>query len=603
MELLDQYLALSDDEARAAFLAGLSAEDLATLREQAETRFAEAEAAEVSDENIATLAALADTLEVIGGEEERRESAAETQAAERQAIIDRVRGESDAPAEGEGEGADGGEGDGEGAETPPAEGTPGEPGTEGEGTGDEGGQPGEGTDAPQAVAAGGSVLPRSSRPPLRAVARPAGPHSAPGREAQTQRAALVAAAEVPGYAAGSTLVAAGGTDLEALGQAIVARWNSLAGGRTRQQVIVASARAEYPEERVLDAHNAMLNMERVQPVLDAARRGGDALVAAGGYCAPATIRYDLDVVGDTVRPVRDALPSFQAPRGRARWMASPVLSDVPADALSVWTEQNDIDAADNPHVDPEDDVTKPCARIECPDEDDLTLDALVTCLEFGNFNARTFPELVQAYQRLVAVADTRRKEQRLLTQIDAGSVAVTSAARASATADLLNDLDRLVSSLRGPYRVETTNVRAILPTVAREMVRADMALMMPGGGTFDEKYMAAAERLEAWLRARSINVTWTPDEQIVPLVAAGAIPAHPTTIVARVFVEGTWGFVDGGELNLGVIRDSALVEINSFREFAESWEMAAKFGAERSYTLTSTVCVNGTVSGTSAIAC
>lgn len=596
MDLLDQYLALTDDQARADFLAGLSADDLQALNDAAAERFAEAEAADVSDENIATLAALADALEAVAGETTRRETAAAEQEAERQAIIARVRGEGEPEAEGEtpeGETPDGetepAEGDGVPGGEPEPE--PGTPGTEGAPEGE-----------PQAVAASGLRRERPRLGQVRATARPAGP----GGETPTggiQRAALVAAADVPGIAAGSVLVAGGSRDLSPLAEAVVSRWNAMAGAKTQQKALVASARGVYPEDRMLDPHNAVLNMERVRRVTDALRSGSQAaIVAAGGYCAPATIRYDLPTVGDTDRPVRDALPQFGAPRGRARWMVSPTLADVPVDAISDWTEADDIAALGNDGT-PETDTLKPCARVECPDEDDVTLEAIVRCLQFGNFNARTYPELVDAFTRLVGVAWARWAEQKLLTKIDAESVAVTSATRGGATADLLADVDRLVTNLRGVYRVEDTRVRVILPAVAREMIRTDLALQMPGGGTFDERYAAAAARLETWFAARNANVTWTLDSQVEALIGAGAIPALPATIVARVFIEGTFAFVDGGTLDLGVIRDSGLVAINDFKQFSESWETVAKVGNERAFVLTSTVCANGTTSGTTAIAC
>lgn len=596
MNLLEQYLALTTDEARAEFLAGLTADELAELNTAAEESFAEAEAAAPSDENLATLSGLADTLEAIAGEDTRRTEAAAHAEEERAAIIARVRG-GDQTAEGEGA-----EGDGDAA------GTEGEGGDAGDGTATpaEGDAPAEGEQVEQeAVAAGGAPVLRRERPALsqvRATARPAGP-AADGSTHTPQRAALVAAADVPQVAAGSVLVASGSDDLTALGQAILGRWNAMAGSKARSQAIVASATAVYPEDRILDSHNAVLNMERVRRVTDAARQGGQALVAAGGYCAPATIRYDLPTVGSTARPIRDALPQFQAPRGRARWMVAPTLADVPDDAITDWSLANDVSAAGNPHLNPDDDVLKPCARITCPDEDDVELDAIVRCLEFGNFNARTYPELVEAYNRLVGVAWARHAEQRLLTRIDAASTAVTSAARGGATADLLADIDRLVSNVRGVYRVEETRVRVILPVIFREMARTDLMLQMPGGGTFDERYAFASARIDAWFAARNVNVTWTLDSQVEALIGAGAIPALPTTVVARVFVEGTFAFVDGGTLDLGVIRDGSLVATNDFKQFAESWETVAKVGNERPYVLTSTVCANGTVSGTSAITC
>jgi hypothetical protein len=55
------------------------------------------------------------------------------------------------------------------------------------------------------------------------------------------------------------------------------------------------------------------------------------------------------------------------------------------------------------------------------------------------------------------------------------------------------------------------------------------------------------------------------------------------------FPPGSWLFLDGGELDLGIVRDSTLSATNDFESFAETWEAAAFVGSE-SLAVTSTVC-------------
>lgn len=587
MELLNQYLALTDDEARLAFLAGLTDEQLTELSAAATEAFAEAEAEAPSDDNLTRLRGLADVLAVVAGQQETREAEQARIEADRQAVIDQVRG-SDTGGDGEGEG-DGetppaeGDGTGEG-ETPPAEGE----GADGEGDGT-----GDGAQTPEAIAAaaaaaGTTTIPRG-RPRLQAEQPPV----APAHTTRTAaRVALVAGANVPGIAPGRELVPAGGSDLQPLAQAVLAAYNAgqsvvAAGGRFEARV--ASARGSFPEDRILD-ENVTITTERMERVRMAAMQGGEALVAAGGFCAPATQRYDLPTVGDSDRPVRDSLMNFGVPRGRVRWMPSPQLADVTG-AVSEWTEQDDIDALAGTPV-------KPCLRFECPDELDAQVYAVTRCLEMGNFNARTYPEQVQAYTDLVGVWHARFAEQLLLAGIDAGSLAVTHGQVLGTTSDALAALDQLVEGIRSRYRINSVRMRVILPDFFRAMVRVDISRQIPGGQTLDERYAIADAAIARWFAARAINVTWTQDSQIFGSQGAGSLIGWPSTVVARVFVEGTWAFLDGGTLDLGIVRDSTLNATNDLQMFAETFEGVAKFGPIQSYVLTMDVCSDGSTSGT-----
>ena len=63
------------------------------------------------------------------------------------------------------------------------------------------------------------------------------------------------------------------------------------------------------------------------------------------------------------------------------------------------------------------------------------------------------------------------------------------------------------------------------------------------------------------------------------------------------FPEGTWQYLDGGELNLGVVRDSVLDATNTFEIFTEIFESAAIRGLE-SYQVQSTILPGGASAGT-----
>lgn len=86
--------------------------------------------------------------------------------------------------------------------------------------------------------------------------------------------------------------------------------------------------------------------------------------------------------------------------------------------------------------------------------------------------------------------------------------------------------------------------------------------------------------------------------QVYANAAAGsAVPRYPTQVDSLLFATGTKLFLDGGNLDLGLVRDSTLNARNRYRQFSESFEGVADRGIEN-LRLVMTVASNGTVSGT-----
>jgi hypothetical protein len=99
--------------------------------------------------------------------------------------------------------------------------------------------------------------------------------------------------------------------------------------------------------------------------------------------------------------------------------------------------------------------------------------------------------------------------------------------------------------------------------------------------------------IEAALAARGVNVTWhLDDSNFYAAQGSGAMNEFYDTFVWYIFAEGTFLFLDGGSLDLGIIRDSTLVGTNDYKMFVETFEGIAKVGVE-SVKVTSTIAVNG----------
>jgi hypothetical protein len=78
----------------------------------------------------------------------------------------------------------------------------------------------------------------------------------------------------------------------------------------------------------------------------------------------------------------------------------------------------------------------------------------------------------------------------------------------------------------------------------------------------------------------------------------GPLAGFPSTVKTYLFPAGTWVHLDGGRLDLGVVRDADLVASNDYRLFAETWEYAARMGPAQSLRLTMDLCADGATSGT-----
>lgn len=591
MERLQEILAILADQEQ---LRALTDDELAALDEEL-VALSEELAQDLNDENLAAIQQIADATDQVRAEAERRETAAaelEAQAAE---ALARIRGQQDDGAgEGDGEG-----GDGDGGEAGDDDGA-------GDGTGDDGAGDGAGdgegdgagTGEPASIAAGGTP---TARPRLSRVAarRPAAmtPQTGPtGPVLPVEQWGLVASANVGDMRPGEPL-----DDLEKLAKAFATALDSTRGYKHGPPVKVPVARAggeaseQYPAERFLDG-NTRANASKIARVTDP-----QPIMAAGGICAPINVSYDLPIVGDDDRPVRDdALARFGADRGGVSTIPPPSLANLD-NAIGIWTHANDARVGG-----PNAPATKPCLTITCPEEDETLVDAITLCLRTGNFRARYFPEQIAAWMNLAAVNHARVAETKLLQKIGDDSVQVDGGATVlGATRDALAILDRSVASLRSVYRITSAMpLRFIAPFWLLAMIRTDLAREMPG--STDERLAMADAEIEAFFRARGVNVTWTWDGeagQVFDVQADGVLAGWPATVVTYLFAEGAWLFLDGGSLDLGIVRDSTLNSVNDMQMFSETFEQAHYHSAIPSWRLSMTLCPSGATSGTVDVDC
>ena len=390
--------------------------------------------------------------------------------------------------------------------------------------------------------------------------------------------AITAGADIPGYTAGSSI-----DNMSGVAEAMAKRIHTLrrVNGGDGEQHIVASVTTKFPEERTL-TQDAESNWNKIQSVV-----GPEALVASGGHQAPFETKYDIFGLGTAVRPVRDCLPRFQADRGGIRYIVPPVLADY-GSAVGIWTAANDSAETPSP-------AAKLSLTVAAASETTVSTDAVTLQLQFGNLLSRAYPELIARHNELGLIQHAREAEGNILTNIGAASTAVTSTSVVGLGRDFLVQIGRAAAAYRARHRLEAdAPLRAILPAWLKDAMAADLTLSAPGDSTLN-----AYAEIDAYIASRGINACYALDvaggTSAFSAQSSGAMNEFPDTFIWYLFAEGTFLFVDGGTLDLGIIRDSTLVGTNDYKMFIETFENVAKVGVE-SLKITSTINVNGTAS-------
>ena len=115
----------------------------------------------------------------------------------------------------------------------------------------------------------------------------------------------------------------------------------------------------------------------------------------------------------------------------------------------------------------------------------------------------------------------------------------------------------------------------------------------------DAAFVRDGESLfRAMISGAGVNITFyddtptTGDSQIFGSQGAGALNPFPGTVQWGLYDEGHHLFLDGGALDLGIVRDANLNSTNDYETFVETFEGLAHRGVE-SLWITSTVCPDG----------
>ncbi len=254
-------------------------------------------------------------------------------------------------------------------------------------------------------------------------------------------------------------------------------------------------------------------------------------------------------------------------------------------------------------------TTKPALEITCGTEMEVLVEAIPQILNVGNMRARFNPEVLTQALTYLGMAHSVTAEVELLRQMRAFAKHVSGVQKFGIARDVLTTLDLITAYTRDRYRLpDSTMLRVVLKRWVRSAIRADLAkAAFPFEDDTAASLAVTDAQIDAWFAARNVVATWALDDdtgtQNFAAQGAGtasvpvALNGWPATTRMLIFPEGTYQFLDGGQLDLGVTRDSTLNAQNKMQLFAETFEAVAPRGFE-ALDFTAAFVSNGASAGT-----
>lgn len=371
-----------------------------------------------------------------------------------------------------------------------------------------------------------------------------------------------------------------------------ARSMPVTSGNPNQQ-LVATIRNEY--EHTLDDRTNLGQVAELFKHLTSDDKK-QALVAAGGWCAPSEIRYDFFNIACEDGLID--LPTFGVSRGGIRFPTSPSLADVFSSVTFggfstnfsvtsnpwLWTEASDIAAVTGS-------PTKPCVRIPCASFNEERLECYGVCLTAGNLTDDAYPENTANFLRLLMSAHAHAMNGRFIQQMVArSSAAITTGSFAVTGQPVYQQVYGGISLAATDYRARYGMCRddileVVIPYWVEAEIRADLAWR-----TGIEANQVSLSELMGDFAAIGVRVQFVNDWQVRGTGQFGnatAMTAWPTSVTIMMYAAGTFILGNGLSLDLGVVRDSVLNATNDHTAaWSEECHLIARVGHEsRQYTI------------------
>jgi hypothetical protein len=436
-------------------------------------------------------------------------------------------------------------------------------------------------------------------------------------EEEPRYGALVAAADVPGFATSQEL------SMRQVAEAFINRTRGYRGlGNVKTELThgVATLVRDYPAEFSVqgteadeDVFNNVIKESRLPggSLLKSAelRRDEiakrnplrDSLVAAAGWCAPSETLYEVCFQGTTDGLID--VPEVQARRGGIRYNQGITFATIYGDGSANFFNLTEAEVASG--------TTKTCIEITCPTFVDVRLGVTGICLTGNILTARAYPEAVETFTRAALTALAHKINFEVIADIVAGSdaVALTAVAPwvddASVVSQVLSAVDMAVTDIKYRMRLEqSATLEVVMPFWILTQMRADWVRR---NGPNDLT-LANAEIMAAFA-ARGARVQFVYDWQdafsgvATGPGAAAAVTAFPTSLVFLVYPAGTWVKAVQNVITINSMYDSTKLATNQYTHLftEDGWAMAKMCGISRVYTVG--ICPSGATGAQREVGC
>lgn len=331
-----------------------------------------------------------------------------------------------------------------------------------------------------------------------------------------------------------------------------------------------------------------------------AHGNAQALVAAGGWCAPNEVLYDFFNIAGMPRVID--LPTIGVTRGGIQFPVSPAIGDVffqaggsnPASGFGgfaftfantsdpwLWSETDDILTVTGS-------INKPTLRVPCSTFSSQRLEAYGLTVTAGNLTDSAYPEQTQNFLRLIRAAYAHAINARLISLMVAASTGAPQAIGDSADAavpQIMNIIGLAATDYRNRFAMDEDAVlEVVFPFWLLEALRSDLGYKP---GLADPSLAAVADAtISGLFTSRNVRPQFVSDWQVrgsgaAALGSATVQTAWPATVDFMLYAAGTFVHGQGMSLDLGVVRDSVLNAENDFTAaWAEETHLVAKVGHE-----------------------
>lgn len=364
---------------------------------------------------------------------------------------------------------------------------------------------------------------------------------------------ITAAADAPsaGYSMGAVL-----KDLEDVTKGAMERFQAMPRGKVgnvQNRYGVAHITKQRSDGLTLDNYRSVQDL--IQAASVESRLPGGSLTAAGGWCAPSETVYDLCSIEST-----DGLwdlPEVQVSRGGLNFTKGPSFEDFYAYAVTAFQTEAEAEAG----------TVKLCIPVECPEFEDVRLDAAYVCISAGILTNAAYPELIRRYIEGTLIAQRHAVSAKMIAAAEAITGAAIAIPDVWANAlSVLHALELVAEGERERFRMaRAATLEVLLPYWVRPALRADLA-----NRTGVDMVNVTDAMLDSYFANRGIRVQWLYNYQPLNVATAGVATDYPDTLEMIMYPAGTFVMLTDDVIRLDAVYDSTGLSTNTYTAlFAE----------------------------------